>query len=84
MARSLLAAKRSYLAQGPQTNVISITLAFQNKEILRWPAGSTATMLLWYGLSETQEIVFLCGTQQLRRLAEIEAEGGFSVGFKLV
>lgn len=83
MARSLPAAKRSYFAQEPRIDVISITLAFEDKEILRWPRGSTASMLLWYGHVETQEIVFLWGIQQLRPFAEIEAEGGLLVGSKL-
>ncbi len=84
MAWSLPAAKRSYLPQEPRTDVISITLAFKDKEILRWPRRSKAKMLLWYGLVETQEIVFLWGIQQLRPLAEIEAEGKLLVAFKLI
>jgi len=75
--------KRSYLAPDPPTNAISITLASEDKEILRWPEDSTAIMLLWYGLVETQEIVFLWAIQQLRQLAEIEAGGGLRVVIKL-
>ena len=69
------AARLTQIPYNDKSQGVTITLASDDKNIIRWPTTSKALLVLWYGQSKNSEFAYMRVNTHFRASAAIFDEG---------